>query len=82
MIALFIASVLAALVQPRTATCPPRAWMEGIASTGRYRCYTTGGTLEQNDPPHTLVATGRVWCRPNETPVLVDHRRARCRGRT
>lgn len=74
-----IVALVAAIMQPRAASCPDRAWMEGIASSGRYRCYVTGGTLEQNDPPHTLVRSGRLWCLSDETPMLVDHRRARCR---
>lgn len=78
MIAAVVSLVAAMLGQPRAASCPPGAWMDGIRPSGHYRCFVTGGTLEQLDPPHTLVAVGRVWCAPGETPAQIDHRRARC----
>ena len=74
MIALVV-SVVASIAQPRAASCPPHAWINGITPDGSFSCLLTKG---DNDSPAVETTTGRLWCGTGERPLVVDYRRARC----
>jgi hypothetical protein len=73
-----VVSVVASIAQPRAASCPPGAWINGITPDGSYSCLLTVG---DNDSPAVETTTGRLWCAPSERPLVVDYRRARCTRR-
>lgn len=79
MIAALFGPLLALLVAPREATCPPEHWINGVRPDGRYECLLTRG---DDDSPAIARTSGSIRCTPDEQPIVVDFRRARCRRRS
>lgn len=86
MIALVFA-IVAAIVQPRSATCPVGSYVGTVRPDGAYRCELAPAADVCNtkrgcddDSPPVVVARGVLWCWP-EQPFAIDERRVGCRRR-
>ena len=78
--------VVSAIARPRTATCPPSYYVEGVRPSGATECVSTFDPRPDDtrgECRHAAWDAGRlpmqVWCAPDERAVVRDERTVTCR---
>lgn len=68
----------ASAAAPRSASCPAgHGWMNnGIRPSGEFSCLHH--SVVESDAPADRELRGRLYCGPNETPIVINERAVAC----